>query len=62
VGAEDEIDASSWEPLPIMMPAVIRLPDDAMEAFQGRIVMQNSQAPVDAVDPESRDGEVLTDG
>jgi hypothetical protein len=45
-----------------MMPAVIRLPDDAMEAFQGRIVMQNSQAPVDAVDPESRDGEVLTDG
>ncbi len=45
-----------------MMPAVIRLPEEAMEAFRGWIVVQDSQAPVDAVDPESRDGEVLTDG
>lgn len=61
--ASDEIDVSAWAPLEIMMPAVIRTPQEAIEAFGGWIVVQNSQAAVGSDDMTDgpADGEVLTD-
>jgi uncharacterized protein YdeI (BOF family) len=41
--ASDEIDVISWAPLDLMVPAVIRTPEEAMEAYWGWIVTQNAQ-------------------
>jgi len=62
--ASDEIDVSSWALLDIMVPAVIRTPQEAMETFQGWIITQNAQAAVESADPADgpADGEILTDG
>ena len=45
--ASDEIDVTSWAPLDIMTPAVIRTPQEAIEAFWGWIVTQNSQEAIE---------------
>jgi len=43
----DGIEVSSWAPLDIMTPAVIRTPEEARQAFQAWIIVQNSQAPAE---------------
>ena len=45
--ASDEIEVSSWAVLDIMTPAVIRTPEDAIDAYTGWIITQNSQAPIE---------------
>lgn len=41
--AGDGIDVSSWSELEIMVPAVIRTPQEAIDAFWSWIITQNSQ-------------------
>jgi len=52
--AGDEIDVTSWAPLEIMTPAVIKTPEDVTKSFMGWIVAYNSMAPMEEM---SEDGE-----
>ncbi len=45
--ADDEIDVSRWEVLPITTPAVIVSEEQVIEAFWGWIIAYGSQAPVE---------------
>lgn len=45
--ADDEIDVSRWEVLPIMTPAVIVSEEQVIETFWGWIIAYGSQAPVE---------------
>ena len=47
---DDHIAVMSWAPLDIMVPAVVRTAEEAVQAFQGWIITQNSQAPEDAAE------------
>jgi hypothetical protein len=45
--SSDGIEVSSWAPLDLMTAAVIRTPEEARQAFQAWIIVQNSQAPTE---------------
>jgi uncharacterized protein YdeI (BOF family) len=62
--ASGEIDVSTWAPLEIMVPAVIRTPAEAIQSFQGWIIVQNAQVPVSADDMATgpADGDTVSDG
>lgn len=47
VAADGQVEVGAYTFLDLMTPAVIRTPEEAVEAFQTWIITQNSQAPVE---------------